>query len=115
MSFTATITKQLVQADVTARQFRCPVQVVITAGTYPAGGILMGLAALYSIGVSSAVPNTSVQFSVANPPSGIVWAYNATTDKLQAFVPAGSGAQLAEFSGTINADVVDVEQSFNRY
>lgn len=117
MAFGFVINKQLVSADFTARTFTAPVQVVVTAGTYPVGGIgPLALAAAYSLGVSSAVPISSQQSSVADPPSGYSWFYDATTDKLRAFVQSagGSGSALAEFNGSITNDTIDVVQVFSR-
>lgn len=117
MSFGFVITKQLTSADFTNRSFVAPVQVAITTGTYPTGGVgPLALAALFNLGVSSAVPTSSQQNSVASPPSGYVWCYDATTDKLRAFVQSsgGSGSALAEFSGSIASDTVDVVQVFSR-
>src|SRR5258707_180964 len=106
MSFSATVTLQNIRPDNTGNQFLVPFQVAIVTGTYPAGGVKLGLVALSGIPVDSSVPTFVSANSEANPPSGYHWVYNAGTDKLQAYVGQASGAADAEFSGTIAADTV---------
>jgi len=103
--------------DQTKTKWVIDAKVTITAGTYPAGGVgPLGLAAAAGIAVGnqSPVPAKSWQASAATPPSGYFWVYNPGTDKLQAYVAQGSGAAAAEFSGSLTADIVEVQQWFVR-
>ena len=114
MAFGFTITTESIP-DFTARHFVADAKITVVTGTYPAGGIgPLKLASLMGLGIQSAVPSKSWQDSVASPPTGLFYVYNPTTDKIQAFVPGASGAAMAEFSGTIPADIIQVQQWFNR-
>jgi hypothetical protein len=116
MSYSFSVAAQQVKADVTATCFVARALVTVVTGTYPAGGIgPLGLQNLYNIASTSAPIKTNAG-SEGNPPSGIVYQYDPTTDKLRAMVTGtAAGAALEEFSGSIPADTIAVEQFFNRY
>ena len=102
--------------DFTARHFVVDATVTVTTGTYPSGGIgPLGLAAAAGLGIQTSTPKKSYQNSAGNPPSGIVYQYDPTTDKLRAMVTgAAAGDALQEFSGSIPGDVIQIQQWFNR-
>jgi|ERR1700691_2581671 len=79
----------------------------ITSGTYPAGG--------YSIvwssqeGIKSNLPPVTgsvIMSSVADPPSGYQYFWDATSQKVRVFQGAGSAAPGAEISGAVPAGVI---------
>jgi hypothetical protein len=115
MAYSATVTVDPL-VDFTARHFIVAASVAVVTGTYPSGGIgPLGLAAAAGIGVQSAVPKKSFQNSVGNPPVGIIYEYDPTTDKLRAFVTGtASGDVLNELSGTIPGDTIQIQQWFSR-
>jgi hypothetical protein len=115
MAYGFTITTETMP-DFTARNWVLNAKVTITTGTYPSGGVgPLGLAALMGIGIQNATPHKSFQESIANPPSGVIYQYDPTTDKLRAFVTGtAAGDVLNEISGTIPGDTVEVQQWFNR-
>ena len=116
MAYGFTVTQDQKQTDFTARSFVCNATVTVTTGTYPTGGIgPLAIAALYGIGVTNATPIHSEQSSIGSPPSGYVYQYDVQTDKLRCFVTgAAAGDALQELSGTIDGDVIDVQQVFSR-
>jgi hypothetical protein len=115
MAYGFTVTLET-NPDFTARHFIIDANVVVTTGTYPSGGIgPLGLAAAAGIGIQTTTPKKSYQQSAGNPPSGIVYQYDPTTDKLRAMVTgAAAGDALQEFSGSIPGDTIQVQQWFNR-
>ena len=115
MAYAAVVTVDPL-VDFTARHFIVAASVAITTGTYPSGGIgPLGLAAAAGLGIQSTTPKKSYQQSQANPPSGIVYQYDPTTDKLRAFVTGtASGDVLNEFSGSIPGDTIAIQQWFSR-
>jgi hypothetical protein len=98
------------------RGFTASATITVTTGTYPVGGIgPLALCKLNDIPAQSNIPIRTEAASVGHPPSGIVYQYDPTTDKLRAMVTgASAGTALAEFSGTIPADIIQVTQTFGR-
>lgn len=115
MAYSATITIDQ-NVDFTAKHFIVAANIVVVTGTYPSGGIgPLALAAGAALGIQTTTPKKSYQQSAGNPPSGIVYQYDPTTDKLRAFVTGtASGDVLNEFSGTIPGDTIQIQQWFSR-
>lgn len=115
MAYSFSVAAQQVKADVTATSFVARALVTVVTGTYPAGGIgPLALQNLYNIASSSAPIKTTAD-SEGNPPSGLIYQYDPTSDKLRAMTTgAAAGDALQEFSGSIPGDTITVEQVFNR-
>lgn len=116
MAYSFSVTPLQPKADVTATSFVARALVTVVTGTYPSGGVgPLGLQNLYNI-ASTGAPIQTVADSEGDPPSGYVWQYDPTTDKLRAMVTgAAAGDALQEFSGTVAGDTIAVSQVFNRY